>query len=131
MVRKKVLIVEDDPFLRNLLGDVLGRDYEMTQACDGNEGLLAAMAVRPDAVVTDLMMPVSGLVLIKGLSEDPSTRTIPVLVMTARYLDESARKFLANEGNVRNYFSKGADLQTLREKVSGLFEGRSAGEIKP
>lgn len=126
MARKKILIVEDDGFLRELMAEMLGREHEMVQACDGNEGFLAALAARPDAVVTDLTMPVSGLELIRGLNADASTQDIPVVIMTAHYLDDGLRKALTNEGNVRGFFRKGDDLGTLLEKVSSLFERNPA-----
>lgn len=126
MYWKRVLIVEDDPFLRQLLADVLGREYEVFLAGDGNEGFLAALAVGPDAVVTDLMMPSSGLELIRGLYAEASTRAIPVVIMTAISLDLETRRFLAQEGNVRDCFQKGDELETLRAKVSGLFLGQPA-----
>lgn len=126
MARKKILIVEDDRFLRELMAEMLGREHEMLQAGDGNEGFFAALAARPDAVVTDLTMPVSGLELIRGLNADASTREIPVVIMTAHYLDPGLRKALTNEGNVRGFFRKGDDPGTLLEKVSSLFERNPA-----
>lgn len=126
MHRERILIVEDDPFLLQLLADVLGREHEVLLAHDGAEGLRVALAAKPDAVVTDLTMPVSGLDLIRGLHANISTRGIPVVVMTTRCLDQGPQGFLAHEANVRDYFNKGDDLKTLRAKVSGLFASHPA-----
>lgn len=118
MLQIKLLIVDDDRFLRQLLADVLGREYEILQAGNGDEGLRLALSERPDAVLVDLTMPVSGLTTIRGMYEDASTREIPVVVMTSRCLDEGPQGFLANEANVRDCFNKGDSLQPLKVKLS-------------
>lgn len=121
MYKKQLLIVEDDPDIRQLLSDVFGREYAVLLAGNGDEGLRLALSVRPDAAIVDLMMPVPGLEMIRGLNANSSTRKIPVIIMTARDLDMGMQGFLKQEANVQDYFRKGADLGSLQMKVSMLF----------
>jgi CheY-like chemotaxis protein len=55
--RKKILVVDDDEMLRSLGADILGQEFEVQIAADGQEGWEKAQAWRPDLVITDLMMP--------------------------------------------------------------------------
>lgn len=121
MYKKQLLVVEDDPDIRQLLSDVFGREYAVLLAGNGDEGLRLALSARPDAAIVDLMMPVPGLEMIRGLYANSSTRKIPVIIMTARDLDMGMQGFLEQEANVQDYFRKGADLGSLQMKVSMLF----------
>jgi CheY-like chemotaxis protein len=58
----KILVVEDEPIMRNLLRLALSSSgYDIIEARDGDEGLIKAREEKPDLVVTDLVMPVVGL----------------------------------------------------------------------
>lgn len=79
-----VLVVDDDPFIRQLIADVLELEgYEVHQAVDGAAGLRAYAVVRPDCVVLDVMMPgLDGWEVLQGiraLEEVP----VPVVMLTA------------------------------------------------
>jgi two-component system response regulator MprA len=80
----KILVVDDDPTSRRLLAHILRRDgYDVVTANDGVEALDLVARERPDAVVTDGMMPrMDGLGLLRMLRRAPETRTLPVLVVT-------------------------------------------------
>jgi DNA-binding response OmpR family regulator len=80
----KILVVDDDPAIRQLLADVLEMDgHEVHQAVDGNDGLRLLDLTRPDFVVLDVMMPgIDGydvLRAIRAQEGDP----LPVLMLTA------------------------------------------------
>jgi CheY-like chemotaxis protein len=82
-----VLIVEDDPDLRELLGDVVALEgYQVFAATNGSEALhYLRVAERPPCIILlDLMMPVmTGWEVLANLSREPALRTIPVVVLTA------------------------------------------------
>ena len=80
----RVLIVEDDPTLRMVIGMVLERDgYEIDEAPHGQAALGLIASRRPDVVVADLRMPVmGGLELIQRLSEDAATADLPVILLS-------------------------------------------------
>ncbi|MCB9602583.1 MAG: response regulator [Sandaracinus sp.] len=79
------LIAEDNPELRRFLGEVLATRFRVRATVDGEEALAAARAETPDLVVTDVAMPrMDGLELVRRLRAMPSTREVPILVVTAR-----------------------------------------------
>jgi CheY-like chemotaxis protein len=83
--KNKILIVEDNPDLRNLLVLRLkGLSYDIVEAATGLEALKQARATHPDLILMDLAMPVvNGDEAMVWLKADPLTRDIPVIVTTA------------------------------------------------
>lgn len=82
---KTVLVVEDDPWIRSLMADLLaGEGYEVVQAPDGKAGMQMAEARDPDVILLDLAMPEkSGLDVLHELKSQKPTRDIPVIVVSA------------------------------------------------
>ncbi|MDR7276590.1 response regulator [Catenuloplanes atrovinosus] len=80
----KVLVVDDEPDLRFVHRRILGRaGHDVTEAGDGAAALRTVRELRPDLVVTDMMMPVmGGDELIRRLRADPATADIPILVIS-------------------------------------------------
>jgi len=82
-----ILVVEDDPDIRDVVGDVLAlRGYRVTCAGHGLEALeiLRATAEKPRLILLDLSMPVmDGWAFLAAQASDPSIDAIPVVVMTA------------------------------------------------
>jgi len=80
-----VVVVEDNPQVVKLVHMSLRRQFKVLAAPDGLKGLEMTLRERPSLVVTDLMMPgIDGFALTQRLREDPRTRHIPVLMLTAR-----------------------------------------------
>jgi DNA-binding response OmpR family regulator len=81
-----VLIVEDEPDINAMIALTLRiKDYEVEQACDGQEALRLAREHRPDLVLLDIMMPgLSGYDVALDLKEDSSTADIPIIFVTAK-----------------------------------------------
>ncbi len=70
--RKRILIVEDDNMLRNILSDHLSRYFEITQTADGEQGYAQILEFRPDLVLLDLLLPkLSGLEMLEQLRKHP------------------------------------------------------------
>lgn len=84
--RPKVLIADDDHNLRQLLVEALPKHkYEVYQAADGRETWDTVKNLRPDIVLLDVMMPgMDGLDICRHMRENPQTRNIPVLLLTAK-----------------------------------------------
>jgi signal transduction histidine kinase len=79
------VVVEDHPHIVQLVHMSLRRQFKVLTAPDGLKGLELVQRERPNLVVTDLMMPgIDGLALTRRLREDPATRHIPVIMLTAR-----------------------------------------------
>src|SRR5258708_13420019 len=81
----KILIVEDDGDLQNMLSIALNQEkYEMHYAFNGKEGYEKILSVQPDVILLDLMLPVlNGVEVIKLVTTNTLVRDIPIIVMTA------------------------------------------------
>jgi two-component system, OmpR family, phosphate regulon response regulator PhoB len=118
----RILIVEDHADIRRLIRMTLefaGIDAEVTEATNGTEGLDAARRMRPDVVLTDLMMSggTDGLALCRHLKADPDTRGATVVMITAK--GQAADRRAGLEAGVQAYlvkpFSPLELIQTLDE----------------
>ncbi|MBA3463199.1 MAG: response regulator transcription factor [Deltaproteobacteria bacterium] len=81
----RVLVVDDEPMVRETLGQVLADEgYVVDLAVDGETALERVHASRPDAILLDLMMPgMNGRQFLQALRENQSFSSVPVLIMTA------------------------------------------------
>jgi CheY-like chemotaxis protein len=79
-----VLVIDDDPAVRELMGRFLARErFRVAQAAGGEEGLRLARTLRPDAITLDVMMPgLDGWTVLTALKADPATVDIPVVMLT-------------------------------------------------
>jgi DNA-binding response OmpR family regulator len=86
--RERLLVVDDSPAIRHLVGDSLTRQgFEVTTAQDGKDGLERALAAERafDMVITDYDMPrMTGFELVHALKREARTRDLPILMLTAR-----------------------------------------------
>ena len=135
----RVLVVDDEPDLRDLLRMSLGlAGHDVSVASDGHKGLASAREQRPDVVVLDVMMPgLDGWTVLSSLKSDPdpSISSIPVLMLTARAEDlDMVRGGI--EGAIR-YLTKPFAISDLRQAVADAVAGgpepeqRRAGRTKP
>ena len=89
--RRHVLVVDDNADLREYVSGLLARDYEVTNAADGLEALEAIRTRTPDLVVSDVMMPrLDGLGLVRELRADPTSASLPIILLSARAGEDSA-----------------------------------------
>lgn len=81
---KKILIIEDDLFLRQLMARKLSKEgYEIVEAIDGEEGLKKIKETKPDLVLLDLILPgMDGFEVLSKKNEDPEIRKIPVIILS-------------------------------------------------
>jgi len=81
----RVLVVDDEPMVRETLGQVLSDEgYVVDLAVDGEAALERVHDARPDAILLDLMMPgMNGRQFLQALRDDPAYASVPVLIMTA------------------------------------------------
>ncbi|MDD2913303.1 MAG: response regulator [Candidatus Pacebacteria bacterium] len=81
---KKILIVEDDKFLRELISQKLSKEgYEIVEAADGEEGVKKAKEEKPSLVLLDLILPgIDGFDVLERLKEDSALEGIPVIIIS-------------------------------------------------
>jgi CheY-like chemotaxis protein len=84
IVRRTILVGDDDPSLRELIRAVLGPGYRFVEAADGPEVLAVAREELPDLIVLDVMLPkLSGIEVLDALRADTELSLTPVVVITA------------------------------------------------
>jgi len=83
--QKRIVVADDEPYIANLLTDLLeGEGYRVRVAYDGEQGLAAVLEERPDLVVCDVMMPRrSGLQLVQAVRAEPPLRDVPIVLTSA------------------------------------------------
>lgn len=126
---QKVLVVDDDPAARYLVrAHLADTRFEIVEAADGPEALRRAEAERPDMIILDLVMPaMDGFEVLRRLRENPATAEIPVIVSTARTLDDRERETLNRQALA--ILAKGASSReaTLRAVADAL---RKAADLR-
>ena len=111
-MRKKILIVDDDPDVVLYLSTVLGdHGYSTIDAPNGRDGLKKMKSERPDLVLLDLMMPLkSGIAMLADIKEDEDLREIPVIMITGVSgevgIDLEAFFQKGSDGEQQEYVSK-------------------------
>lgn len=115
---KTVLVVEDDPWIRSLMADLLaGEGYEVVQAADGKVGMQMAEQHEPDVILLDLAMPEkSGLDVLHELKSQKPTRDIPVIVVSAYAMLMMGSDARRADGVIQKPFDL-ADLLTQVEQA--------------
>jgi phosphate regulon transcriptional regulator PhoB len=115
-----VMVIEDEKEIRDLVRYNLERaGYRVAALADGEEGLERLFAARPDALVLDLMLPGrSGLEVLRELRDEPATRDLPVLVLTARSAEMD--KLLGFEHGADDYLTKPFSPRELVARLKAL-----------
>lgn len=112
-----ILVVEDHAEMNRFIAETLEKDYRVVCALDGHEGLNKAIALRPDVIVSDVMMPImSGEHLLRELRARDELRNIPVILLSAR-ADDAARVRLLQDG-AHDYLVKPFSTEELRVRVA-------------
>jgi len=122
MMKKKILVVDDEERLRVLLESYLAQEgYEVVTAADGQEAIYAARHHKPDLILLDLMMPVlDGYGFMRAHAKERQT---PTIILTAK-LDETD-KVLGLELGADDYVTKPFSLRELTARARGAASNRS------
>ena len=121
--KPEVLIIDDNIDIRTYLRSVLSEKYNVSEASDGKVGLELARKIVPDIVLSDIMMPVmDGLEFCQQLKTDKAISHIPVILLTARSLDEQRAE--GYEHGADAYISKPFSLRLLLSRIDNLIESR-------
>lgn len=81
---KKILIIEDDKFLRELIAQKLLKDnYDIAEAVDGEAGMKSVKEEKPDLILLDLILPgIDGFEVLARVKADPMLSQIPVIILS-------------------------------------------------
>lgn len=118
-----ILVVDDEEPILRMVGDLLQEEgYTTLRAYHGAQALELVQNVPPDLVLTDLMMPImGGAELCRRLKDDPATRDVPVIAMSA------AGRVRAEDHGADDFIGKPFDLEALLALVA-RYVGRGSGE---
>ena len=122
----KILLVEDNEMNRDMLSRRLQRrGYEVLTAVDGESGLALTKSEAPALVLMDMSLPVlDGWEATRALRADPSTRSIPVIALTAHAMAGDREKALA--AGCDDFDTKPIELERLLGKIEALLGHRPA-----
>tara|TARA_R110001583_G_scaffold51130_2_gene159491 strand:- start:99881 stop:104086 length:4206 start_codon:yes stop_codon:yes gene_type:complete len=119
--RPTILIIEDNKELRTHLTNDLSEFYQVRQAANGEKGLRAAKKHFPDVIISDVMMPVmDGFELCKKIKSEFETCHIPVLLLTAKSLDDD--RVEGYHSGADAYLSKPFVTRVLIARINNLLE---------
>lgn len=122
---KKVLIIEDDESTRHQLARILHYEgFGVTESKNGREGLVAALRDLPDLIICDIMMPeLDGFGVLRALQEEPRTRSIPFIFLTAKVESRDLRQGM--ELGADDYLTKPYEPDALIASVRRRLRKRS------
>jgi twitching motility two-component system response regulator PilH len=120
MPARKIMVVDDSPTERFFIADLLAkRGYVVVTAESGVEALAKIRVERPSLVVMDVVMPgASGFQVVRTLTRDPETQSIPVILCTSKST-ETDRIWGLRQG-ARDYVTKPVDAEELLAKIADL-----------
>jgi len=122
--RPLVLVADDNADMRAYLDRVLSREFRIASATDGAVAMEQARTLRPDLILTDVMMPrMSGYDLLKAVRGDQMLRSIPVVFLTARAGTDARVESL--EAGADDYVAKPFDENELLARVRNLIRERA------
>jgi CheY-like chemotaxis protein len=112
-----IMVVEDDPAIREMLVRSLGLEYQVYEAQDGHAALETLAQIElPDLLIADVMMPrMDGLTLARALKAEARTRAIPIIFLTG--LDSAKDVVQGINAGARHYLTKPFKIQDLLSKV--------------
>lgn len=119
--RQTILIIDDTPINIRILSELLVDEYEVVFATSGQDGLARAVAVRPDLILLDIMMPgMDGYEVCRRLKDDPATRDIPVIFVTALGAEADEAKGL--KAGAIDYISKPISPAIVKMRIHNHLE---------
>ena len=121
-MEKKILIIEDDKFLRELIAQkVLKEGYLVTEAVDGEDGAKKAKEEVPNLILLDLILPgIDGFEVLAKVKEDPTTAQIPVIIFSNLGQKDDVEKGLklgAVDYLIKAHFTPGEIIEKIKKII--------------
>ncbi len=127
-MKKKVLIVDDEYTIRELVDLTLTPDYEIIKANNGKEAL-EKVKESPNLIILDIMMPkMDGYEVCSKLKSDRKTKNIPIIMLTAKHSIDDLKEALRND--VDEYITKPFEPEFLKKRVDSYFDSGSKKKIE-
>lgn len=119
MTTKRILIIDDEDRIREVVQMCLAMlaQWDVLMAGSGAEGIATAAAEQPDAILLDISMPgMDGITTFRKLQEDPATRSIPVILLTAKVQPSEQQQY--QELGIAGLITKPFDPIQLSPQIS-------------
>lgn len=115
----KILIVEDDKFLRELISQKLKSEgYEISEAIDGEEGIKKIKEEKPSLVLLDLILPgIDGFEVLTRMKQDPGVSAVPVIILSNLGQKEDVERGLkigAADYLIKAHFTPGEIIEKIK-----------------
>ncbi len=111
-MKGKILIVDDEPYIRQLVNNALGKDYSILQASNGEEAMNIALSQKPDLILMDIIMPkVDGYRACFQIKANQTTKGIPVVMISG--ISFKINEKLAKDFGADGYITKPFSLERL------------------
>ena len=122
MAEQNIVVIDDEESMGRLLKiELASEGYNVTLAYDGKVGLQLVKDVKPDLVVLDVMMPeVSGFDVLRKIKQNPETKQIPVIILTAKGLEQDIQKGLDLGAN--DYITKPFHSALLIKRIKNCLD---------
>ncbi len=119
---KKVLICDDEPYILESVKHVVSKEgYDVLTAEDGISSLDLARKEKPDLMILDIMMPgKSGYEVCRSVKEDPDTRDIFIIMLTAR--GQEVDEKMGIEAGADEYMTKPFSPRRLRQRLHEILD---------
>ncbi|MDO8803226.1 MAG: response regulator [Elusimicrobiota bacterium] len=119
-----ILMIDDDADFSGLASVHFTKlGYTVALAQNGKEGLAKAIALKPDLIFLDIVMPeMNGIEVLRELQAADETADVPVIVMSGKYFDSGMIEIFTQERNCRAFLGKPVALAQLQEKVEALLK---------
>jgi DNA-binding response OmpR family regulator len=119
---KKILIVEDDKFLRELIArKVIDEGFDVSEAIGGEEGIKKIKEEKPDMVLLDLILPgIDGFEVLSLMKKDSALSSIPVIILSNLGQKEDidkAMKLGANDYLIKAHFTPGEIIEKIKANL--------------
>lgn len=115
----KILVVDDDPFMREMVEEVLGTSYQLIIAENGADALMLAQAEHPALILLDVEMPgMNGYETCRQIKQEDTSVPVPVIFVSA--LDQIDEKLKGYEAGGDDYVIKPFDPQELKAKIAHM-----------
>ena len=126
--KKKVMIVDDEITIRELVEFTLEPEFSVIKAVNGEEAL-SKLSENPDIIILDIMMPrMDGYEVCHRLKSDAVTKKIPIVMLTAKHLVPDIKK--AIELQVDEYITKPFEPDLLRKRIRAILAGEKQASNK-
>ncbi len=119
LMAKRILIVEDDKFLRELISQkLISEGYDIIEAVDGEKGIKSIKEEKPDLVLLDLILPgIDGFEVLAKMKEDPIVAQIPVIILSNLGQKDDIERGLkmgANDYLIKAHFTPGEIIEKIK-----------------